>query len=110
MPPRINRQGTGGPGEITQGTQRDSGHSIIVPALMAMEENYRAEAAALPTEVTATSDICMLTLDKAIEECKRIIEEEPDNELAKDHLILAYEQKAALLSTTFQWSATYDAP
>ena len=107
--PRINWEGTGGPGEITQST---SGIrvSIIVPALMAMEESYRVEAAALPTDVTATSDICMLTLDKAIEECKRIIEEEPDNELAQDHLMLAYEQKVALLSTTLQWSATYGAP
>ncbi len=107
--PRFNRQGAGGPGEITLATGGIRA-SIIVPALLAMEESYRAEAAALPADVTATSDVCMLTLNRAIEECKRIIEEEPDNALAQDHLILAYEQKADLLSTSLQWSATYDAP
>lgn len=108
LAPRIDWRGRGQAGGIAQETSVIQ--ASIVPALAAMEASYRAEAATLPADVTATSDICMLTLNKAIEECKRIIEEEPDNALAQDHLILAYEQKAALLSTSLQWSGTFDAP
>ncbi len=108
LAPRIDWLGRRPAREIAQETNVIQ--ASIVPALAAMEASYRAEAASLPADVTATSEICMLTLNKAIEECKRIIEEEPDNALAQDHLILAYEQKAALLSASLQWSGTYDAP
>ena len=82
----------------------------IVPVLAAMEESYRSEAVALPADVTSISEICMTTLNEAIEECERIIQEEPGNVLAQDHLMLAYEQKAALLLTSLQLSVTYHAP
>ena len=82
----------------------------IIPVLAAMEESYRSEAVALPPDIISISEICMTTLNEAIEECERIVQEEPNNALAQDHLMLAYEQKAALLSTSLQLSATYHAP
>lgn len=82
----------------------------IVPVLAVMEETYRSEAVALPADVTSISEICMTTLSEAIEECERIVQEEPDNALAQDHLMLAYEQKAALLLMSLQLSATHNAP
>ncbi len=82
----------------------------IVPVLAVMEESYRSEVAALAADVTSVSEICMTTLNEAIKECARIVQEEPENVLAQDHLMLAYEQKAALLSTALQLSATYHAP
>ena len=81
----------------------------ILPALLEMEENYRAQAAGLPQEMTATPNWCMVELDQAIEECMKIIDEEPDNSLVQDHLLSVYEQKAELLATALQWGSDYGA-
>ena len=79
----------------------------ILPALLEMEENYRAQAASLPQEMTSTPNWCMVELDQAIEECIKIIDEEPDNSLAQDHLMSVYEQKAELLASALQWGSDY---
>ena len=81
----------------------------ILPALLEMEENYRAQAASLPQEMTSTPNWCMVELDQAIEECIKIIYEEPDNFLAQEYLLSVYEQKAGLLATALEWGSDYGA-
>lgn len=80
----------------------------ILPAIYEMEKSFREQTAGLPPEATATELMCMTTVDRAIEECQKIVDEEPGNVLAQEQLYEAYEQKMALLSAAIEWNTAYE--
>lgn len=57
-------------------------------------------------DVTATLNENLVMVDKYISLCKKSVHDEPQNEMARDYLYGAYQQKAELLATMAERGAT----
>jgi hypothetical protein len=69
----------------------------------AMETSYRAREKYLDPRVQASYQKGLQSLDKSIRECKDSVQREPANNLAREYLAAAYEQKVAVLSAALEY-------
>ncbi len=68
-------------------------------ALGPMETSYRARAASIEPSLKETYQRSLDSLDGEIRECLKSVKQEPDNALAREYLLAAYEQKAYVLES-----------
>jgi hypothetical protein len=68
-------------------------------ALGSMEMSYQARAASLDPSMKETYQKSLDSLDGEIRECLDSIQQQPDNLLAREYLLAAYEQKATVLQS-----------
>jgi hypothetical protein len=73
--------------------------SAVALALGPMETSYRARVAYFEPSVKETFQKSLDSLDRQIRECLRSVKQEPDNSLAREYLLAAYEQKARVLES-----------
>jgi len=71
----------------------------VAGALNPMETSYQASALSLEPSVKETYQKSLDSLDGEIRECLKSIKQEPDNSLAREYLLAAYEQKARVLES-----------
>jgi hypothetical protein len=84
------------------GTARTVDLSDIASAAAAvgpMETSYHAQAAAFEPTVKETYQKSLDSLDGEIRECLDSVRQEPDNSLAHEYLLAAYQQKAHVLQS-----------
>lgn len=81
--------------------------SVEEPALAStladMEKSYLARKTELEPGMQATYERSLASLDHSIRECKDSVERDPNNTLAREYLVTAYEQKAQVLSTALEY-------
>jgi hypothetical protein len=68
-------------------------------ALGSMETSYQARAASFDPSMKETYQKSLDSLDGEIRECLDSIQQQPDNLLAREYLLAAYEQKATVLQS-----------
>jgi hypothetical protein len=68
-------------------------------ALGPMETSYRARAVSFEPSLQETYRKSLDSLDGQIRECLESVKQEPDNSLAREYLLAAYEQKAYVLES-----------
>lgn len=68
-------------------------------ALGPMETSYHARAVSFEPAVKETYQKSLDSLDGEIRECLNSVQQEPDNSLAREYLLTAYEQKAQVLQS-----------
>jgi len=68
-------------------------------ALGSMETSYQAQAASFDPSMKETYQKSLDSLDGEIRECLDSIRQQPDNLLAREYLLAAYEQKATVLQS-----------
>jgi hypothetical protein len=64
-----------------------------------METSYHAQAASFEPSVKETYQKSLDSLDGEIRECLNSVRQEPDNSLAREYLLAAYQQKAYVLQS-----------
>ena len=64
-----------------------------------METSYHAQAASFEPSVKETYQKGLDSLDREIRECLNSVQQEPDNSLAREYLLAAYQQKAYVLQS-----------
>jgi hypothetical protein len=64
-----------------------------------METSYHAQVASFAPSVKETYQKSLDSLDGEIRECLNSIQQEPDNSLAREYLLAAYQQKAYVLQS-----------
>jgi hypothetical protein len=67
-----------------------------------METSYRAQAASFEPSVKETYQKSLDSLDGEIRECLNSVRQEPDNTLAREYLLAAYQQKAHVLQSALE--------
>jgi hypothetical protein len=79
--------------------------TLVAPeGLVMMEKAYHANESSLDPVVLASYQKGLKSLDNTIEECKASVKEDPGNNLAREYLATAYEQKAAVLSAALEYN------
>lgn len=68
-----------------------------------MEPAYRNQLGSLDPSVREDYQRSMDSLDHSIHECSETLEQTPDNSLARQYLMEAYAQKAALLASALEY-------
>jgi len=64
-----------------------------------METSYHAQAASFAPSVKETYQKSLDSLDMEIRECLNSVQQEPENSLAREYLLAAYQQKAYVLQS-----------
>jgi hypothetical protein len=67
-----------------------------------METSYHARAASFEPSVKETYEKSLDSLDGEIRECLNSVRQEPDNSLAREYLLAAYQQKAQVLQSALE--------
>ncbi len=67
-----------------------------------MEMSYHARAASFEPSVKETYQKSLDSLDGEIRECLNSVRQEPDNSLAREYLLAAYQQKAHVLQSALE--------
>jgi hypothetical protein len=68
-------------------------------ALGSMETSYQVQALSFEPSMKKTYQKSLDSLDGEIRECLNSVKQEPDNSLAREYLLAAYEQKAYVLES-----------
>jgi hypothetical protein len=71
-------------------------------AVMPMETSYHAQAASFEPSLKQTYQKSLDSLDGEIRECLNSVRQEPDNSLAREYLLAAYQQKAHVLQSALE--------
>jgi len=71
-------------------------------AVRPMETSYHAQAASFEPSVKETYQKSLDSLDGEIRECLNSVRQEPDNSLAREYLLAAYQQKAHVLQSALE--------
>jgi len=79
--------------------------AAITDTLADMEKSYQSRKTSLEPGVQATYEKSLASLDHSISECKDSVERDPNNTLAREYLVSAYEQKAQVLSTALEYDS-----
>ena len=79
--------------------------AALTSTLVDMEKNYQSRKTALEPTVQETYERSLASLDHSIRECKDSVEKDPNNALAREYLVAAYEQKAQVLSTALEYDS-----
>ena len=68
-----------------------------------LESSYRVRKVSFEPAVQATYDRGLDSLNASIQECRDSVQREPDNSLAREYLLAAYEQKAQVLTAALEY-------
>ncbi len=72
-------------------------------ALGSMETSYQAQAVSFEPSLKETYQKSLDSLDVEIHECLNSVKQQPDNSLAREYLLAAYEQKAHVLESALDF-------
>ncbi len=83
---------------------RISGEDIaLAQTVDGLERDYRSRKTSFEPGVAATYEKGLASLDDSIREARVSVEREPDNSLAREYLLAAYQQKAEVLSAALEY-------
>ncbi len=82
----------------------DSASVALTETIGDMEKNYQARVPSFDPSVKATYEQSLRSLNGEIRECLESVRQEPDNALAREYLLTAYEQKAEVLQSALELS------
>lgn len=81
-----------------------SGQQELQQAVRNLEKAYRERAVSFEPAVKLGYEKGLSSLDASIEQAELSVKEHPDNDLARDYLLTAYEQKAEVLATALEFN------
>lgn len=80
-----------------------SENTALAQTVEGMERDYQSRKTTMEPALEATYEKSLASLDDSIRQCKDSIQEEPDNSLARQYLMSAYQEKAEVLSAALEY-------
>jgi len=80
-----------------------SENAALAQTVDGMERDYQSRKTTMEPALEATYEKSLASLDDSIRQCQDSIEKEPDNNLARQYLMSAYQEKADVLSAALEY-------
>lgn len=80
-----------------------SENGALAQTVDGMERDYQSRKTTMEPTLEATYEKSLASLDNSIRQCQDSIEKEPDNSLARQYLMSAYQEKAEVLSAALEY-------
>jgi hypothetical protein len=80
-----------------------SDNAALVQTVNGMERDYQSRKGTIEPALQVTYEKSLASLDDSIRQCQDSIQKEPDNSLARQYLMTAYQQKAEVLSAALEY-------
>jgi len=77
--------------------------NALARTMAELESSYRVRKVSFEPAVQATYDRGLDSLNASIQECRDSVQRDPDNSLAREYLLAAYEQKAQVLTAALEY-------
>ena len=91
------------PNEVVAPTGVSGENQALAQTVDGLERDYQARKTSLDPGVAATYEKGLASLNDSIREASVSVEREPDNSLAREYLVGAYQQKAQVLTAALEY-------
>ncbi len=81
-----------------------AGQQELQQAVVQLEQAYRERAASFEPAVKQSYEKGLESLDASIEQAQSSLDAQPENDLAREYLLTAYEQKADVLASALEYN------
>ncbi|HEV2494369.1 MAG TPA: anti-sigma factor [Terriglobia bacterium] len=82
-----------------------SENAALAQTVDGMERDYQSRKQTMEPALQVTYEKSLASLDDSIRQCQDSIQKEPDNSLARQYLMAAYQEKAEVLSAALEYDA-----